>query len=1316
MKAKQQITRAIRVLVVIVLVAAAGVLLLHTRAFQRFLLARLEQAASAALGTGVHVRGLDLRLSDLSADLTGITILGNEANAREPLVYVPHIGLNFKIVSVLRREWKLNSVTIDHPVVHIFSGNNGKTNIPAPQNSGTSRRSAFDLAVGHAVIQGGDVYYNDARRALSADLHDLQFQARYDGVAGGRYYGSLEYQQGTLQLGQYNAIPHDVRVSFTATPVEFTFNPLVLASGPSRLELVGTLQNYDSPRIRGQYQATLVAGDLRRTLNISTLPSGTVRLAGSVEYQNVAGRPAIESIVLDGNLNSDVLKVQSPQFRGEIRDIRAGYTIEHGAARVPELRARLLGGMLHGRLTISDLAGQAQSHMEAALEGMSLSELELLAPAGAVGAVRDVRLTGRMDGTLDARWTRVLQNLAAKLDVSVGGEANSRPMFGAASVPLNGLIRGSYVAAREQVTLSNSSLRTRHTSIQVNGTLSRRSSLKIHAQSDDLRDLETIAAIFSSPGNAAPARPLNLSGAASFTGEVQGSTTSPTISGQLTGTNVQFKGSSWQSVRASIRASQAEIVLQEGHLKPEAQGQIALSGQATLTNWSYVPDSAFALAIKASQLSAADIARLSGIKAPVSGVVNANISLHGSQLAPLGEGRVLLSKASVSGEEIQKAELQFRGTGDSVTGTLDLHLPAGAARGEFTYSPRQMAYDATLEAANLQLDRLNLGRAKRLGIRGTLHLDAKGAGTLKDPGLEASVSVPQLRVQDEYVRELKLQVSVKNRVATVDFTSEAANTGVQGHGTVSLQEGYVADLKVDTGTIPLQPLAAIYVPDRAGDFTGQAQLHATLHGPLSNHQLLEAHASIPVLTAKYKSIELAAVKPVQIDYSHGVLEIQPSEIRGPDTNLEFQGRIPGNRKAPASVLLVGDVNLNLLQVLEPGITSRGRLQININSLGSMAAPGLRGEIRIVNASVLAEGAPLGLRNADGLLKLNNDRIAIDNFRGEVGGGTVTARGGVSLSPQVHFDLAFSGNGIQLPYPEGVRSSFDTNLTLSGNLENALLQGQAKVDRVSLTPDFDVSQVAGELSGTAATPSGALANRIHLRVSVQTTSEVQLTGRTLSLQGGAHLQVQGTAAQPVVLGRVDVAGGEVIFLNNRYDITGGTVEFANPTRTEPVLNLGATATIDEYNISLRLEGPVDRLRTHYSSDPALPPVDIINLLAFGKTTEATAASSGQLGGLGAESVLASGISSQVTGRVERLVGISQLSIDPSLGSNQGDPGARIAIQQRVTSNLFVSFSADVSSTLRQVIQVRYRLSSRWSIAADMDENGGFGFDVRLRKEF
>jgi translocation and assembly module TamB len=91
-----------------------------------------------------------------------------------------------------------------------------------------------------------------------------------------------------------------------------------------------------------------------------------------------------------------------------------------------------------------------------------------------------------------------------------------------------------------------------------------------------------------------------------------------------------------------------------------------------------------------------------------------------------------------------------------------------------------------------------------------------------------------------------------------------------------------------------------------------------------------------------------------------------------------------------------------------------------------------------------------------------------------------------------------------------------------------------------------------------------------------------------------------------------------------------------------------------------------------------------------------------------------VSSQLTSRVEKIAGISQLSVDPVLGGSGQTPGARIAIQQRVTSKIFVTFATDVTSTQREAISLQYQASPRLSFSGTRDQNGGFGFDTRIRK--
>jgi translocation and assembly module TamB len=212
-------------------------------------------------------------------------------------------------------------------------------------------------------------------------------------------------------------------------------------------------------------------------------------------------------------------------------------------------------------------------------------------------------------------------------------------------------------------------------------------------------------------------------------------------------------------------------------------------------------------------------------------------------------------------------------------------------------------------------------------------------------------------------------------------------------------------------------------------------------------------------------------------------------------------------------------------------------------------------------------------------------------------------------------------------------------------------------------------------------------------------------------------VRGTMAEPVILGRANLTGGDVILNGNRYVLTGGTIQFVNPSVTQPVVNLTLTTSIQQYNISLRFQGPVDQLHTQYTSDPALPSADIIHLLAFGQTTEASAANATPAG-QAAETLVANQVSSQVTSRLSKVAGISQLSINPVLagGNSQGPAGANITVQQRVTGNLFITFSSNVQTTQGQTIQGQYQFSPRVSVSATRQANGGFAVDALIKKSW
>jgi translocation and assembly module TamB len=416
---------------------------------------------------------------------------------------------------------------------------------------------------------------------------------------------------------------------------------------------------------------------------------------------------------------------------------------------------------------------------------------------------------------------------------------------------------------------------------------------------------------------------------------------------------------------------------------------------------------------------------------------------------------------------------------------------------------------------------------------------------------------------------------------------------------------------------------------------------------------------------------------------------------------------------PASLTATGTIDLQIAELLDPDITSSGQLRLNVTSSRALTGSDIRGQIEIVNAAFAGGDVPVGLQNGNGVLRLTSSGLQIERFNGNVGGGNLTAGGEVTWSPAMRFNIRTNATDVRLVYPDNVRERIDANLTLTGSAEAARLAGQVRLSELSFSPDFDLADVAGELSGSTPAAAGGFTNKVSLDIGVQTTNDLNLVSTQLTLQGTANLRVRGTAARPVIIGRMNLSGGDVFFRGNRYILQPGTVEFINPTRTEPFLNAVVDTTVQEYDIHMRFRGTVDRLQTTYTSDPALPHADIINLLVFGKTTEAAEANPGNLG---AQALIASSVSSQITSRFAKVAGISQLSVDPVLGSDSRDPGAVVTLQQRVTGNLFVTFSADVTGTQKEAVKLEYQAKPGILLSGVRDQNGGVAVDVRIRKSW
>ena len=227
-----------------------------------------------------------------------------------------------------------------------------------------------------------------------------------------------------------------------------------------------------------------------------------------------------------------------------------------------------------------------------------------------------------------------------------------------------------------------------------------------------------------------------------------------------------------------------------------------------------------------------------------------------------------------------------------------------------------------------------------------------------------------------------------------------------------------------------------------------------------------------------------------------------------------------------------------------------------------------------------------------------------------------------------------------------------------------------------------------------------------------------------MQAEIDLRLRGTADRPALLGRVAATEGQIQFFGNKYNIARGEVDFTNPLKIEPVLDLNLETRARGVTVNITINGTPEKLNMSYRSDPPLQSSEIIALLATGRTPDSlpgvagsrTSTDRGSVSlGSGGNSLLGSALSPN-SGRLQRFFGITHLKIDPILSGVGIVPQARLTMEQQLSKQITVTYITNLSRTAEQIFRVEWAFDPQYSLVAIRDENGLFGVDIQYRKRF
>jgi len=954
-------------------------------------------------------------------------------------------------------------------------------------------------------------------------------------------------------------------------------------------------------------------------------------------------------------------------------------------------------------------------------------------------------MDARLNGLSTAAWNNGDENtlsVIANLNLSpsakgVAGEA-----------PTNGAIDATYHQRDGAVDLRNLQVKMPSSQVSAHGQLgafpmTSPTGIAVEFHSRNLDDFDKLLrdlGLTRDGKSGKSALPVDLDGQADFKGTWSGSLVDPHLAGDLQASNISVE------LPASDKAghpllvhldsfdvtgtySAAQIAIEHGQLK---HGSALISVDGTLTAATtpsakspgvpgFDANSMLHGNLHASAVNADDLAPFIGQQLPVKGLVSAQLAVEGPVQTLNGSGWVQLDNGAVYGEPLTRILAQGKIVGQVVQlESVTMNSAAGTVNATGTYDLRTRQFQVDAHGTGIDFAKLEKLRNSGTELSGSLAFSLSGTGTFDDPHLNGRASLANFTVSGERFGEIDIVAHTANRGLTYDLTSRFETAELTAHGQTALQGDNETQATLNFSKFNI---GALLETAHINGLTGESDLEGTVNvqGPLAKPEQMRGEARIQQLAVTIAGVHLQSEGGLHASMGNSQISLDPLHITGEETDMHVQGSLNLAAKRQLDVAANGTINLKLAETVDPDLTARGTTTFRVEAHGPLDNPGLSGRIDFQDASLALEDLPNSLSQLHGTLEFNQNRLEVKSLTAMSGGGLLSVSGYLSYQHGIYADLALKGKSIRIRYPQGVSSAADINLQLQGPQSNLLLSGNVMITRFTVSPEIDFVALAAQASKSQPiAAASAPSNHVRLDVRIQSSPQLNFQNAYAKLAGDVDLRLRGTIASPSLLGRISVTEGSATIAGTRYELQRGEIDFTNPVRIQPLIDLNATARVEDYDISLGLHGSMDQMTETLRSDPPLPEADVVALLALGRTQDQqrlyTAQQEQVTNSPATDALLGGALNATVSSRVQKLFGAGSVKVDPNYLGVLGNSTTRITVEEQVGKNLTLTYATDVDTTAQQLLQAEIAINRHVSLLISRDESGVFSMVVKATRRF
>lgn len=697
----------------------------------------------------------------------------------------------------------------------------------------------------------------------------------------------------------------------------------------------------------------------------------------------------------------------------------------------------------------------------------------------------------------------------------------------------------------------------------------------------------------------------------------------------------------------------------------------------------------------------------SGVEATVSGdaVEIASAELHvddGSFLALSGRGKLDGS--------VLDGRIRLEVPGLSAFAGLLLPAPEGTAATKFE---GQLSGDVRIVGS---LGRPNLEgvlRGRDLALLGgaVASLDASvkpgGDGTNRAAIALAGLAWGAYRVEDA-----RIDASLAGNDLAVEGTAFDGRLRVKATGSLAGARPFDATATLDA--LDLSPfLHAAGVP---ADVTAKTTGRVRARGTVADLRGVEVDAALDAFDATHPKWSVHADQPVSVVVSHSRFEVRSLRLSGSGLELEATGGLPFEGPASGSLSLTSSLDLAILLPFVDALDrATGRVKARLDVAGSVARPSATGSVSVENALLDGPDFPTPIERLTGTVTLEPGEIRSEGVSARIGGGAVSVAGAAALSDGKlrRIDVTLRARDLELEAGKDVQVRAGADLAAKGEWPAPAVSGEVRIDDAVYVPSLDASQLLKAFKERGTRKSQAsrtvlppLLKDVALDVAVIARDAIHLEGNLGDAELGGNLRVKGTLGDPVVLGSVSSTRGALYFLGSSFDLTRCRLDFSDPLAIDPDLDVVATTTKNDEEITVRIDGKASKAQLLLSSSKGRSQADIVSVLLGGS------------GGTGSSELSAAAARVAMRGAATPVLGAlgarTDLEIVPLPTTPEGEEFL-FSVGKDLGGGLTATYYKGSSGETTDAFEMKWRLSARTRGRVRQNQDGSISGGFRIRRD-